>query len=268
MERVVVEGLEIAFERAGTGPPLVLLHGGLSDHREWSRQLDALSDELTVVAWDAPGTGQSADPPDGFLATDYSRVLAGFIGALGLRSPHLLGLSAGSWFAFELYRSHPHLPASLILASAYAGWAGSLPPGEAQRRLHQVLADLDRPPDTWVGGLLPTMLSPSAAPELAEELVQIMSAFHPAGSRVMVRAFAEADYRDVLPRIDVPTLLLHGERDVRSPLPVAQALADQIPRAELVVLRGAGHMCNLEDPDGFNAAVRSFVRAGPRTAAR
>ena len=61
--RVEVGGLTIAYERQGEGPPLVLLHGGISDHREWSRQLDGLSDEFTVVAWDTPGCGRSSDPP-------------------------------------------------------------------------------------------------------------------------------------------------------------------------------------------------------------
>ena len=55
MDQLEVEGLHIAFERAGEGPPLVLLHGFVGDSREWRRQLDGLSDEFTVVAWDAPG---------------------------------------------------------------------------------------------------------------------------------------------------------------------------------------------------------------------
>jgi pimeloyl-ACP methyl ester carboxylesterase len=136
MDRVEIGGLRIAFERAGDGPPLVLLHGVLGDSRDWRRQLEGLSDEFTVVAWDAPGCGESSDPdpPETFGADVYADCLAEFIEALELERPHVLGLSWGGGLALELYRRRPDLPRSLVLASAYAGWAGSLPPDEVARR--------------------------------------------------------------------------------------------------------------------------------------
>jgi pimeloyl-ACP methyl ester carboxylesterase len=79
VEQIPVAGLRIAYERAGEGSPLVLLHGGLSDSREWRRQLDALSYEFTVVAWDAPGCGQSSDPPEEFRLPAYADCLAEFM---------------------------------------------------------------------------------------------------------------------------------------------------------------------------------------------
>jgi pimeloyl-ACP methyl ester carboxylesterase len=92
MDAVRVGNLSIAFERSGEGTPLLLLHGGASDSREWRRQLEGLSDEFTVVAWDAPGCGRSSDPPDDFLMPDYADCLAGFIDAVGLSRPHVAGL--------------------------------------------------------------------------------------------------------------------------------------------------------------------------------
>jgi pimeloyl-ACP methyl ester carboxylesterase len=81
--------------------------------------------------------------------------------------------------------------------------------------------------------------------------------------RVALAAIAKADLRDVLPQIAVPTLLVWGELDARSPLRVAREFARAIAHAELVVIPGAGHMSNLERPDEFNAAVRDFCRRGP-----
>lgn len=67
MEAIDVEGLRIAYERAGVGPVLVFLHGYVGDGpTTWRRQIEGLCDEFTVVAWDAPGAGQSSDPPEGF----------------------------------------------------------------------------------------------------------------------------------------------------------------------------------------------------------
>src|SRR5262245_10277570 len=87
LSETLVGDLRIVHERTGTGPALLLLHGGVSDHREWRRQLDALSDEFTVVAWDAPGCGQSSDPPESLRLPDYADCLAGFTVALGLERP-------------------------------------------------------------------------------------------------------------------------------------------------------------------------------------
>jgi pimeloyl-ACP methyl ester carboxylesterase len=104
------------------------------------------------------------------------------------------------------------------------------------------------------------LLTERASPELAEEVIAIMSDFHPVGYRAMANAFAALDLRPVLPTIDVPTLLLYGEHDQRSPLTVAHELHAEIPGSTLVVLPGVGHLSNVEAPDGFNAAVRHFVQ--------
>src|SRR5919199_138742 len=82
VETVKVEGLHIAYRRAGDGPSLVLLHGNPLDSREWRRQFEGLSDVFTVVAWDMPGCGQSSDPPDTFRIPDYVHCLASFIETL------------------------------------------------------------------------------------------------------------------------------------------------------------------------------------------
>lgn len=260
MDEIEVGGLGIAFERQGTGPPLVLLHGILQDSRAWRTQLDALSDEFTVVAWDAPGCGRSADPAETFRLPEYADCLAAFVDALGLGRPHVLGLSLGGALALELYRRHPRIPGTLVLASAYAGWAGSLPAEVVERRLQQALREADLRPDQFISGWIPGLLTESAPPELVDEVVGVMSEFHPAGYRAMAHALAEADLRDVLPRIDVPTLLLYGQVDRRSPLSVAEGLHAGIPASTLVVLPGVGHLANLEAPDSFNAEVRSFLR--------
>jgi pimeloyl-ACP methyl ester carboxylesterase len=261
MDQIEVEGLRIAYERAGEGPPLVLLHGGLSDSREWRRQIDELSDEFAVVAWDAPGCGRSSDPPETFRLPEYADCLAAFIDALGLGRSHVLGLSFGGGLALELYHRHPTVPLTLVLASAYAGWAGSLPAEVVEQRLQQALREADLPPDQFVPGYIPGLFTESAPAELIDEVVAIMSEFHPVGVRAMAPAFAEADLRDVLPRIDVPTLLLYGDADQRSPLHVAEDLHAKIPTSRLVVMPGVGHLSNFEAAERFNTEVRSFLRS-------
>jgi pimeloyl-ACP methyl ester carboxylesterase len=207
-----------------------------------------------VVAWDAPGCGSSSDPPDGFRVADYARRLVSFIGALGLDRPHVVGLSFGSTLALELYRIDPGLPGTLVLASAYAGWAGSLPPSEVSGRLEQALRSLELPREELVHEW-----TDSLAPATAAELAEIVRDVRPTGARTMAQAMAEADLRGVLGRITVPALLLYGGEDVRAPRPVAEALHAAIPGSSFVFLPGIGHQANLAAPEAFNAELRRFL---------
>ncbi|MCA1695258.1 MAG: alpha/beta fold hydrolase, partial [Actinobacteria bacterium] len=76
MPNVIVRGLEVTYQRAGDGLPIVFLHGALCDSRVWRRQLDGLADQFTIVAWDEPGAGRSSDPPPDFTLADYADCLA------------------------------------------------------------------------------------------------------------------------------------------------------------------------------------------------
>jgi pimeloyl-ACP methyl ester carboxylesterase len=261
MDQITVEGLRIAYRRVGEGPPLLLLHGFVGDSREWRREIEDLSDEFTVVAWDAPGSGRSSDPAESFRLSDYVDCLAGFIAALRLGRPHVVGLSFGGALALELYRRHRETTMTLVLASAYAGWTGSLPAETVEQRLRQTLQAVDSPPDQFVDSMIPTMFSDSPPAEPVEEFKAIMLEIHPAGFQTMARALAEADLRDVLGRIAVPTLLLYGDQDVRAPLAVAKDLHTKIPGSRLVVMPGVGHMSSVEAPERFTAEVRDFLRS-------
>jgi pimeloyl-ACP methyl ester carboxylesterase len=260
VEVVRANGLEIAYERVGEGPPLVLAHGAAVDSRMWRPQLAALADEFTVVAWDEPGAGRSSGVPPEFTLADYANCLAALIGALDLGPAHVAGLSWGGTVAQELYRHHPELVATLLLVDTYAGWKGSLPEAEVRLRvqgLRRMVAAADHLFDPTLPGLFA-----GDPPTEFEPLLEAMAAdVRPDSMKTALLAMAEADQRDLLPRIAVPTLLIWGELDARSPLSVARQFEDAVPNAKLVVIPGAGHVSNLEAPDLFNDTVREFCRA-------
>jgi pimeloyl-ACP methyl ester carboxylesterase len=263
-QEIEVSGIRIAYRQAGTGPPLVLLHGAMEDSRAWKRQLEDLADEFMVLTWDAPGCGHSTDVPETWRLAEFADALSAWLHELNVRYPHVLGLSWGSSIALEFYRRHSATPASLILASAYAGWAGSLPPEEVAVRLRSVLAAASLPREELSKGW-PGVFSSAATPALIEEVMSIAAdnsgLVHPGGYRAIAYSMAEADLQDVLPQIRVPTLLLYGELDERSPLYIAEDLRAQIPTAELAVIPGVGHLANVEAPAAFNTQVRRFIRA-------
>lgn len=262
MDVVDVVGLRLGYERVGHGPPVVLLHGYIGDGASsWRPQLDALSDDFTLVAWDAPGAGASSDPPEDFGMAGYADCLAAFIERLQLHAPHVVGLSFGGALALELQRRR-RAAMSLTLVSAYAGWGGSLPAAAADERLDQALALSQLAPEDVLATLGPTMFTAAPAPDLADGFEQAVLRLHPVGFRAMARASAD-DLRSALPAIDVPTLVVHGDRDVRAPRSVAEGLRQGIRHSRLHVLTGVGHVCNLEAPDEFNAMLAAFLREHP-----
>jgi pimeloyl-ACP methyl ester carboxylesterase len=259
---VRVNGLEIAYEQAGEGPPIVFVHGAADDGRMWQPQLAGLADEFTVVAWDEPGAGRSSDVPSDFSLADYAHCLARLIEAVALGKAHVAGLSWGGTVALELYRLHPDLIATLILADTYAGWKGSLPEAEVDARVAGAREMLAAPPERF-DPTFPGLFAGDPPAEYVPLLEEMAAAVRPDTLRTQLFVMAETDQCDLLPRIRVPTLLIWGGLDARSPLSVAHQFEHEIPDAELVVIGGAGHVSNLERPEEFNDAVRNFCRAHP-----
>ena len=248
MEVVRANGLEIAYERAGEGPPLVFVHGAAVDGRMWQPQLAALADEFTVVAWDEPGAGRSSDVPADFGLADYANCLAALIEAVALGPAHVAGLSWGGTVVLELYRHHPGLVATLILIDTYAGWKGSLPEEEVRARVEGVRQMLAAPADEF-DPTLPGLVRRRPAGRVRPATRGDGRRRPPREPPTQLLVMAETDQRDLLPRIAVPTLLIWGELDARSPLSVARQFEQAIPDTKLVVIPRCGHVSNLEQPE-------------------
>ena len=153
--------MRLNLMRCGAGEPLVLVHGIGHRWQAWTPVLDRLAAHHDVIAIDLPGFGESPVPPGGMPRGMAATVamMAEYFAAEGLDRPHVAGLSFGGALALEFCRRHTDMPRSLILASAYAGWAGSLPADVADARLGQALRLADLSPEEFVDTLLPTMFS-------------------------------------------------------------------------------------------------------------
>jgi pimeloyl-ACP methyl ester carboxylesterase len=229
-----------------------------------------MSDSFTVIAWDAPGAGASSDPRGQYTTAEYARCLANLLDIIGVGRAHIVGLSWGGILAQEFYSQNQDRVRSLVLADTYAGWRGSLPDAVCQQRLAACLNDSTAPPAALIAKFLPDALSDNARADVRENFAAILSDFHPAGFRLMALSSAEMDTRDLLPTIRVPTLVLWGEDDRRSPLSIAKQLHTGIPDAELAIIPRSGHLSNMEQPETFNLHVRRFcakhdagARSGP-----
>jgi pimeloyl-ACP methyl ester carboxylesterase len=268
LDQVAVLGTDVAFERVGAGPVVALAHGFVGTARStWGSQIDALADEFTVVAWDAPGAGRSSDPPEGFGMDAYAECFASLLRTLGIGRAHLVGLSFGGALVLATFHRHRTLASSLALVSGYAGWRGSLGPEEAQQRLARSLEASELPPDQFASAMAPSMFSPSAGGEQVATFVDSVRRTRPGGFRAMARASVD-DQSHVLPEVDVPTLLLYADHDVRAPVAIGDDLHRRVRGSELVVLSGPGHVSPVEAPVEVTRHLRRFLRSVERAGGR
>jgi len=234
----VTDGACVHYERRGSGPLLLLLHGIGSNSRAFRHQLADLSDKWTVVAWDAPGYGGSDDPLVPLTLSDLADRAVRLLDELGFEQAHVLGVSMGGVIAQLVHHRHPRRVQSLILADTNTG-GGGLPEPERSARVEGRLEALER-----------------AGPRGMAEV-------RPAGYRAAAIALGQTDLAPLLGEIAVPTLVIHGELDKVVPPEIGRFLAEHIPGAQFVLIPDAGHVANQEQPEAFNEAVREFLEDFP-----
>jgi pimeloyl-ACP methyl ester carboxylesterase len=252
--------MRVHYERRGSGDPLLLLHGIGSSSRAFRHQLSELSDRFDLIAWDAPGYGQSEDPPTtDFSIEDQADRAAQLLDELQLDSAYVLGVSMGGVVAQLLYLRHAERVRALVLCDTNPG-GGATPEPERSERVRQRVQNLERlGAREMARQRAPVLVTPEASPELVQELADIMAEVRPAGYRAAAIALGRTDLTAGLQNIQVPTLVVHGACDRVVPLDTGRQLAESIPGARLVVIPDAGHVSNQERPLEFNAAVSEFL---------
>jgi pimeloyl-ACP methyl ester carboxylesterase len=224
----------------------------------WREQLAVLADEFDLIAWDAPGYGDSDDPAEQWTIDDYADRAAGLLDALGIARAHVVGQSWGGAIAQSFAGRHGDRLRSLVLANTRSH-ADQL---EAERRegtQARLRALETMTPAEIAHARTPVLLSPNAPDAVRREVEANMATLHPEGYRLAALALGATDARDVLAAIRVPTLVIAGEFDRVVPRPAAEQLAGAIPGARLVVIPGAGHMANQENPDTYDRVLRDFL---------
>jgi len=250
----------IALSVAGAGPLVVCLHG-IGGHRQhWDDQLRAFSEHFTAAAWDARGYGDS-DDYDGPLAfADFSADLARVLDGFGAERAHLVGLSLGGRIARDFALRHPRRVATLVLANTTAGF-DTLTPAQVEAfiRSRRVPLESGRTPRELAPELAQNLMSPAAVPGAHARLIASMAALRTDSYLKTIEASTREDRGARIEAITAPTLVVTSDEDRLYPAALAEDMARRIPGARLAVVRGAGHLSNLEQPEAFNAAVLPFL---------
>jgi pimeloyl-ACP methyl ester carboxylesterase len=258
--KVPVDGGALEAEERGRGPALLLLHAFPLGRVMWDAQAEALAARARVVRFDLRGFGGSAPGPALLTMERIAEDAVAVLDQLGLASAVVCGLSMGGYAALALVRQHPERVRALVLADTRAG--ADSDQGRADRA---ALAERVRREGVAAAAeaMLPRLLgatSHSERPDLVARVREIILA-NPAQGVIdgLAGLAARADSGPYLRQITVPTLVICGEEDTLTPVSEAEALRDGIRGSRLVTLPRAGHLSNLENPDGFNAALARFL---------
>ena len=249
----------ITYAERGQGVPLVFLHGIGGDAACWQPQLEAFSDGYRAIAWNMPGYGGSAPLPEMTFA-GLAEALLRLLDRLDIEGAHLVGHSMGGMVAQEFAATRPDRLRSLALVATSAAFGRA--DGDWQREfLATRLGPLDqgRSMVDLAPGIVTGLVGKAPDPVGVAQAIRSMAAVPEATYRTALRCLLSFDRRDALGRIDVPTLLLAGERDQTAPPAVMERMAARIPQARFLVFPRAGHLANLEQPALFNQALRDFL---------
>ena len=262
-----VDGLSINYDVQGEGDPLLLIPYLSADHACYAFQLPAYTEHFSCIAIDLPGTGESDKPPGPYSTATYAEQVAGFLGAIGIESAHVAGVSLGAAIAMHLAAAHPERVRSLSLHSTWDRSDAYLKTCvETWRSLAEALPTVA---DMVIQGIFPFCFSPemyAERPEYVDALVDFVRS-RPAQPLDAFLAQSEAalahDASTVLGAIEAPALITFGARDLVCSTRFAGPLTSAIAQSELVVFDHLLHAGLHEDPETFNRTTLDFLRRQP-----
>ena len=257
-----INGVNLAYTDQGHGMPVVLLHAFPQNRSMWEPQVRALSKTHRIIAPDFRGFGESDAPLWRYTLDQFADDVAGLLDHLAITQAVLVGLSMGGYTLFAFYRKYADRVKGLVLADTRAqpdteeGRAGRFAMAQtAYTKGAGAIADI----------MLPKLLSPVALqtkPELVGQVRATIEQTQVSGIARALMAMAERpDSVPLLAQITCPTLVITGELDGPTPPADGRLMAERISGARLEIISQAGHLSNLEQPDAFTGAVRSFLNS-------
>lgn len=247
---VTIDEIPLHYREAGSGPPVLLLHGWGSSVDSFIHLEKHLAPNFHVLSLDLPGFGGSTPPPSAWTLSDYVTLVKKFMSGLNIANPAIVGHSFGGRIAICL--GAQGLVSKLILANS----AGVRPRRSPLYYMKVYAYKLAR--------RLLNLAPDNLHPVLLEKLQQRFGSSDyrnaaPILRKILVNVVNE-DLTALLPSIKAPTLLIWGEDDTTTPVWQAKIMEQKIPDAGLVLIKGAGHYCFLDKPGEFNLIADHFLR--------
>jgi pimeloyl-ACP methyl ester carboxylesterase len=259
-----INGTTLAYTDRGEGPVLLLLHGHAYDRSMWDRQAEVFAGQgWRVVAPDLRGFGDSGITEGIVYTEEFADDVAALLDHLGVEQAVVVGFSMAGQIAMELVHRHSRRVRALVIND-------TVPEAEdtAGRRRRHVTADaiLTGGMDQYGRNVLAKMIAEynvEAQPELAARVLAMLQGAPAKGAAAAMRGRAERrDFSEILAGLTIPVLVVVGVDDAFDG-GAGRRMAELVPGAELVVVDGAGHTPNMEQPDAFDDALGAFLRGLP-----
>ena len=262
MTSIRINDINLAYTEAGSGPPIVLIHGYPFNRSLWTEQTEALRSKYRVVTPDLRGFGESDSSAGPATMTRMAEDVATLMDELGIEQAVIGGLSMGGYVALAFARMFPARLKALVLADTRA--QADTEEGK-QTRFQQAEKATSEGMAGIADAMLPKLLTPetvSKRPELVKRVRDMMVKTKPEGAAGALLGMAERDDQtEFISSILVPTLILVGREDAITPVADSEKMQSLIEGSRLVVIENAGHVSNLEQTEQFNDALLGFLSA-------
>jgi len=256
--RIDVGGFTMSVVVAGSGRPIVFLHGLGWDHTLWGRQIERLSQHYKVVAADTRGHGETDKPPGPYSIEQFTSDWIALLDKLTLSSALIVGFSLGGMIAQCIALRRPDLVGALVLAGT-ACRVPAVGQEHMNARLEAMKARGPRAAAEVAGRSVFSEGWRNAHPEQFADFIEWRVGQDQAALLEAMRAVGEFDVCAELPKLKVPILVVTSLGDELMPPQEQGRIAKLVPGAELVTIEAAGHMVSIEKPRQFDAALDDFL---------
>lgn len=253
-------GVDVWFEQEGDGDDVLFISGLADEGACWVDQVAGLQQRYRLTTFDNRGVGRSSTPDGPFHITDFAADTIALMDAVGLERPHVVGSSMGGAIAQELALAHPDRVRSLVLNGTWCrgdrflheifrNWMWSAQKADSIRDFLVTVNLWCFSPRIWNDGTMDGWIDAAEASPYA----QSVDAFCRSSE-----ALIQHDTADRIAAISAPTLVTVGELDLCLPARYAEAIAERIPGARVVVVPAVGHQPFQEVPDDYNRLLSEF----------
>jgi pimeloyl-ACP methyl ester carboxylesterase len=255
-----VNGARIAYDVAGSGPAVLLLHAGIGDRRMWDAQVPAFAEHFTVIRFDARGFGETRKPDAPFAP--YADAIA-LLDHLGISRAHFVGVSMGSQTAIEAAIAEPERVSALVAVAARTGTPVSSSLRDGWDRVNElynagdIAGAVEYELRMWVDG--PDRSPDAVDPEIRELVREMNAALFSRDDDAGEEVPLDPPVSERLAETSSPTLIIYGDKDVMDVRQAAEPLVATIPGARLAVIPDAAHLPQMERPEVFNEIVLRFL---------
>jgi 3-oxoadipate enol-lactonase len=260
MPRTQVGDIQLYYELYGPegAEVLVLSNGILMSTASWAFQTPVISRYYRLLLYDCRGMWQSDHPPGPYTMEQHADDLAGLLDVLGIEQAHIGGISYGGEISMVFALLHPERTRSLIVADAVSHvdpWLRAVVEG-------WIAAARTRDPRTFFNATVPWNFSSRFVREHPDLMAQALERYALIDYEAVIclcECFLSLDVTESLSRINVPTCMMVGERDILKGREYAETIARRIPGAEFHIIPDAGHATCWEQPEVFNSIVLGFL---------